>query len=144
MFILDTDSITHDQNAHPILTKKVKTTPRQELFTTSVTVEEQLKGRLAYLNRHRNSPRQSALGHTALVQTIFYFSQWNILVYDEEVDAHFRRLRKQRFPIGSQDLHIAAIALVHGFAVVTSNRRDFLQVPSLSVEDWTKPASDHI
>jgi hypothetical protein len=45
MFILDTDSITHDQNAHPVLIERVKTTPRQHLFTTSVTVEEQLKGR---------------------------------------------------------------------------------------------------
>ena len=143
MFVLDTDSITHDQNAHPVLTEKVKARPRQELFTTSVTIEEQMKGRLAYLNRHRNSARQSAQGHAALVQTIFYFSQWNILVYDEEVDAHFRRLRKQRLPIGSQDLRIAAIALVHGFTVVTSNRRDFLQVPNLVVEDWTKPTSDH-
>jgi hypothetical protein len=35
MFILDTDSITHDQNAHPILIEKVKITPRQDLFTTS-------------------------------------------------------------------------------------------------------------
>jgi hypothetical protein len=32
-----------------------------------------------------------------------------------------RRLRKQRVRIGSQDLRIAAIALVRGFTVVTSN-----------------------
>src|SRR5216683_3738267 len=139
MFILDTDSITHDQNAHPVLIERVKITPRQHLFTTSVTVEEQLKGRLAYLNRHRNSPSLSARGHAALVQTIFYFSQWNILLYREEVDAQFRHLRKHRLPISSQDLRIAAIALVHDFTVVTSNRRDFLQVPNLRVEDWTSP-----
>ena len=46
MFVLDTDSITHDQNAHPILSEKVSNTPREDLFTTSVSVEEQLKGRL--------------------------------------------------------------------------------------------------
>jgi tRNA(fMet)-specific endonuclease VapC len=60
MFILDTDSITHDQNAHPVLIERVKIIPREPLFTTSITVEEQLKGRLAYLNRHRNSPSLSA------------------------------------------------------------------------------------
>ncbi len=144
MFILDTDSITHDQNAHPVLIERVKNTPRQHLFTTSVTIEEQLKGRLAYLNRHRKSPRQSAQGHAALVQTIFYFSQWNILLYREDVDAEFRRLQKQRLLIGSQDLRIAAIALVHSFTVVTSNRRDFIQVPNLKVEDWTKPAQENV
>jgi tRNA(fMet)-specific endonuclease VapC len=137
MFILDTDSITHDQNAHAILSERVKTTPREQLFTTSISIEEQFKGRLAYLNQHRNSARKSALGHAALVQTIFYFSNWNILSYHEEADAMFRRLRKQRIRIGSQDLRIAAIALFHELTVVTSNYHDFAQVPNLNVEDWT-------
>src|SRR5438552_9619288 len=113
MFVLDTDSITHDQNAHPILSEKVSNTPREDLFTTSVSVEEQLKGRLSFLNQHRNSARQSARGHAALVQTILYFSKWNILLYQEDADATVRRLRKQHIRIGSQDLRIAAIALVH-------------------------------
>ena len=52
MFIFDTDAITHDQNAHPVLRGKVNSTPRAQLFTTSVTVEEQLRGRLAYINKY--------------------------------------------------------------------------------------------
>ena len=50
-----------------------------------------------------------------------------------------RQLRKQRIRIGSQDLRIAAIALQHGFTVVTSNVRDFAQVPNLNIEDWVVP-----
>jgi tRNA(fMet)-specific endonuclease VapC len=136
MFILDTDSITNHQNAHPILTKRVRNTPAEHLFTTSVTIEEQLKGRLAYLNRHRNSPRQTALGHTALLQTIRYFSKWSILLFQEEADALFRQLRTKGVRIGSQDLRIAPIAILHRFTVVTSNRQDFIQVPNLQTEDW--------
>ena len=136
MFILDTDSITHDQNAHPILAEKVSTTPRKHLFTTSVTVEEQVKGRLVYINRFRNSPHKAALGHAALVETVLYFHNWNILLYEEEADALVQGLRRQRIRIASQDLRIAAIALLHGFTVVTSNRHDFIQVPRLRVEDW--------
>ena len=91
MFILDTNSITHDQNGHPVVKERVTNTPRAHLFTTSVTVEEQLKGRLAYLNRHRNSPRQAAQGNAALLQTMAYSSHWNILLYTEDVDALVRR-----------------------------------------------------
>jgi len=137
VFILDTDAITRDQYAHPVLNARIRNTPRAHLFTTSITVEEQLKGRLAYINRHRNSPRQFAQGHAALVRTIYYFSRWNILPFPEEADAIFRQLRQQRIRIGSQDLRIAAIALLHNFTVITNNVRDFAQVPHLNITDWT-------
>lgn len=137
MFILDTDAITHHQNAHAILSARVSHIPSARLFTTSVTVEEQLKGRLSYLNTHRNEPHKSAQGHAALVRTIYYFNQWNILLFDEEADTIVRQLRMQRVRIGTQDLRIAAIALLYGFTVVTNNIRDFAQVPNLNVEDWT-------
>lgn len=137
MFIFDTDAITHDQNAHPVLRAKVSSTPREQLFTTSVTVEEQLRGWLAYISKYRRAPAKLAQGHMALIQTIYYFSTWNILAFQETADAVFRQLRTQRIRIGGQDLRIAAIALLYGFTVVTGNVRDFSQVPSLNVEDWT-------
>lgn len=137
MFILDTDAITRDQHAHPLLSTHVRHTPREHLFTTSVTVEEQLKGRLAYMHRYRNHPSKLAQGHAALVRTIYYFARWNILSMSEEAAVLVQQLRQQRIRIGSQDLRIAALALLYGFTVVTSNMRDFSQVPNLTIADWT-------
>lgn len=137
MFVFDTDAITHDQNAHPVLTAKVRASFLEQLFSTSITVEEQLKGRLAYINKHRNDPHRLAQGHAALVRTVSYLNTWNILLFDEEANALFRQLQRQRLRIGAQDLRIAAIALLHDFTVVTSNERDFTRVPGLKVEDWT-------
>ena len=73
----------------------------------------------------------------ALIQTVYYFSKWNILAFHAATDTIFRQLRTQRIRIGGQDLRIAAIALLYSFPVVTGNVRDFSQVPSLNVEDWT-------
>ena len=115
----------------------MRNTPREDLFTTSVTVEEQLKGRLAYIHRYRNDPSRLAQGHAALVRTIYYFARWNILSVSEEAEVVVRQLRQQRIRIGSQDLRIAALVLLYGFTVVTGNVRDFSQVPDLSVADWT-------
>ena len=115
----------------------MNSTPRAQLFTTSVTVEEQLRGRLAYISKYRHVPAKAAKGHVALIQMISYFSKWNILAFHEAADTMFRQLRAQRIRIGSQDLRIAAIALLSGFTVVTRNVRDFSQVLGLNVEDWT-------
>ena len=124
-------------NGHPILSGEVSGTLREQLFTTSVTVEEQLKGRLAYINIHRNSVRKVAQGHAALVRAITYFSRWNILLYTEDADSIVRQLRKQPMRIGSQDPRIAAISPLHGFTVVTGDVGDFTPIPNLKVEDWT-------
>lgn len=39
--------------------------------------------------------------------------------------------------IGPNDLMIAAICLVHGLTLVTSNTSEFSRVTGLRVEDWT-------
>lgn len=39
-------------------------------------------------------------------------------------------------PRATEDLLIAATALVHGLCLVTHNRRDFDDLPGLRVEDW--------
>jgi tRNA(fMet)-specific endonuclease VapC len=41
--------------------------------------------------------------------------------------------------VGSNDLRIAATALVRRATVVTANVRDFSRVPGLDIEDWTQP-----
>ena len=60
-----------------------------------------------------------------------------MLSVSEEAEILVRQLRQQHIRIGSQDLRIAALALLYGFTVVTSKVRDFSQVPNLSVVDWT-------
>src|SRR5262249_36038691 len=45
-------------------------------------------------------------------------------------------LAAQGMPIGPNDLMIAAIALAHGFTVVTHNTAEFGRVTGLALEDW--------
>jgi tRNA(fMet)-specific endonuclease VapC len=44
--------------------------------------------------------------------------------------------RKQKIRIGNSDLRIAATCVVHSATLISRNRKDFEEVPDLSVESW--------
>jgi tRNA(fMet)-specific endonuclease VapC len=61
---------------------------------------------------------------------------WEIVLFDLAAAVEFKRLRKMRIRIGTQDLKVSAIALVNDALLLTANLRDFQQVPGLRVENW--------
>jgi predicted nucleic acid-binding protein len=65
-----------------------------------------------------------------------FFHRWRMLRFDDAAAQEFKRLRHERIRIGTADLKIAAIALTYQGTLLTSNLRDFDQVPGLRVEDW--------
>jgi tRNA(fMet)-specific endonuclease VapC len=141
MIILDTDHFTilgiTDDPRYSLLTERLLAAQDERIVTTVVTVEEQLRGWLAVINRwrdlHKQLPAYSRFG-----RLLEFLRGWEILPLDERVADTFDSLRGQRIRIGSQDLKIAAIALVHGALLLTGNSRDFRRVPDLNIEDWTK------
>jgi tRNA(fMet)-specific endonuclease VapC len=48
-----------------------------------------------------------------------------------------RRLQAQKVGVALMDLRIASIALSQGLVLLTRNRKDFVKVPDLRIEDWT-------
>jgi tRNA(fMet)-specific endonuclease VapC len=62
---------------------------------------------------------------------------FTILDFDEAAAMQSERLKYLLTRVGTRDLKIASVALTQGATVLTSNLRDFTQVPGLNVEDWT-------
>ena len=59
-----------------------------------------------------------------------------LLPFDEEAAAMFQAIEGLRLRIGTMDLKIAAICLVHDAQLLTRNLVDFEKVPGLKVQNW--------
>jgi tRNA(fMet)-specific endonuclease VapC len=141
MFILDTDHVSLFQRNDPHVSARVLATPPQELATTVITLEEQLRGRLDRVRRAQ-SDEEVVIAYHNLLATSLYFRTIPIIGFDEHAQNIFRRLRAQGIRIGTHDLRIAAIALSRGATLVTRNVRDFAMIPSLNTDDWSLPRED--
>jgi tRNA(fMet)-specific endonuclease VapC len=76
-------------------------------------------------------------GFERLAETIHFYQTVQVLPYAIAAANLFDHLRHARIRIGRQDLRIAAITLNLNATLVTRNRRDFVQVPGLSIVDWS-------
>ena len=111
------------------------------ISTTAVTIEEQTRGWLAAIRSAKEVSHQVPF-YDRLVGLFDFFAEWNIVPFDDMAAEKFTELRRQGIRIGSMDLKIASIALVHQATVLSRNLKDFQQVPGLSVEDWLEDSNE--
>ncbi|MFZ2358360.1 MAG: type II toxin-antitoxin system VapC family toxin [Anaerolineae bacterium] len=136
-YVLDTDTVTYLQAGRAAVMRRLSTVSPDAVFTTVITMREQLRGRLAAVDQAAEGP-DLLLAYDRLLATVRYFTHVNVLPFSPAAAATLQRLRDQRIRIGTQDLRIAAIVLSTGGTLVTSNRRDFEKVPGLLIEDWDR------
>lgn len=140
MIVLDTDclSLLNRENITQAarLQEKLDEFSPEDLFTTIVTFEEQMRGWLAFLARCADV-EQEIFAYARLHRFLESYRNTQVLDFDERAAAEFRRLKKSKIRIGTMDLKIASIAMANDAILVTRNLSDFGQVPDLRAEDWT-------
>jgi tRNA(fMet)-specific endonuclease VapC len=60
-----------------------------------------------------------------------------VLSFDEKAGEVFQNIRTQYPRLGTMDLKIAAIAMASQSTLLTRNTKDFSQIRTLSIKDWT-------
>lgn len=142
MIVLDTDHISalqfRDAPRAFALQTRLSTFSSEEIATTAISVEEQMRGWLGAIRRHTDVHQQVAY-YDRLVKLFDFFSEWLILPFDQQAVDKFTDLRSQGIRVGTMDLKIASIVLVHNATLLSQNLRDFQQVAGLRVEDWLQP-----
>jgi tRNA(fMet)-specific endonuclease VapC len=124
------------QNGHPKVFDRVDQLPFEQIATTVITAEEQIRGRLNIVRRAENQRKLSS-AYALLRESILFFQKIQVLEFTPEAETIYWQLQAQKIRPGSRDLKIAAIALSLDATVITRNRKDFQQVPNLKFEDWS-------
>ena len=138
MILLDTDHLSIATNPHAaghvVLFNRLDHS-NESLAVPVISVEEQRQGWLAKIHQTRDL-RQQIPAYQRFEDLFHFFRDWEIASMDNKAAADmFDQLRAQKIRIGSQDLKIAAIAIVHDALLQSANLRDFRKVPGLRVEN---------
>lgn len=139
MIILDTDHLTvlkYSRDGRFLkLAQRMADSVDQDFATTAITLEEQLRGWLAEINRV-SDPEKQIPAYSELTGLIEFFSFWTFLPFDHAAASVFRQFRAQKNRAGSMDLKIASIAVSLDCVLLTANTRDFSSIPGLQIANW--------
>jgi tRNA(fMet)-specific endonuclease VapC len=139
MYLLDTDHLSlleYDSADSLTLQMRMDRVASEEIATTIITYEEQMRGWLARVAA-ANTTEKMRIAYGRLQAHITTFAGIPILPFDDSAIAIYERLRQSKVRIGTMDLKIAAIALANDAILLTRNRSDFEKVHDLRFEDWS-------
>ena len=136
MIILDTDWVSLLQRENILLGSRLQANldrfPTEEIFTTIITFEEQMRGWLSFVAKSKTLEQQ-IYAYSKLHGFLNNFRQSLVLDFDEKAAVIFKELKRQKIRVGTMDLKIASIAIEHNAILVSRNLSDFEQVPNLAV-----------
>ena len=137
--ILDTDALSHIQRGRAPWVNRLQSFPPTQRAVTVISMEEQLRGRLAQIARANPRADISAMvdAYARMEEAVVFFRTVRVLPFDEAAANRYLQLRQTYRRLGTNDLRIAAIALSVNGVVVTANVPDFRQIQGLDIEDWS-------
>ncbi len=131
-YMLDTNIIIYTIKNRPKQVRKLFKQHNNRLSISSITRGELIFGAEYSQQVERNLADIEAM--TARLE---------VLPFDTKAACHFGQVRAHLYktgqPIGPYDMMIAGHARSSGLILVTNNEKEFMQVPGLILENWTKP-----
>ena len=140
MIILDTDSLSLLDRENILESTVVRNSLErfapEEIFTTIITFEENMRGWLAFIARSKTAEQQ-IYAYAKLHRFLKSYRETQVVDYDEKAVGVFQDFKAQKIRVGTMDLKIAAVAVSRNAIPVSRNLSDFMQIPKLVVEDWS-------
>ena len=139
MIILDTDCLSvfeREKHRDSILRANLAHFDSEDISTTIITYEEQMRGWMAFLSKAKNIDQQ-IIAYLRLNQFLENYRKINVFPFDEKAALIYQDLKVKKIRVGTMDLKIAAIVIANDALLISRNLGDFERVPNLNVRDWT-------
>ena len=139
MFLLDTDHMSLIERGGAECRRiqaRLRSVPLDDIGTTIISYEEQLRGWLERVNQAQTPTRRISI-YAQLKKELRNYCDIPVFEFDEDASNEFERLKSIRINIGTMDLKIASIALANNATILSRNHSDFGKVPGLKFEDWS-------
>ena len=141
MIILDTDCISLLTRERILesseLRRKLEQFPPDEIYTTIITFEEQMRGWLSFVAKAK-TVKQQIYAYEKLHRFLENYRKIVVLDFDEKAAKVLQNLKSSKIRVGTMDLKIASIAIANKAILISRNLKDFERVPDLTVYDWTR------
>ena len=140
IYLFDTDHVTFYSLGTvegDAIRRRLRNVGLDDYGTTVVSYEEQCRGWLNKIHQAQTSEARIE-SYFQLKASLLFFTRIAVLEYDARADAKFVELKKiVKNKIGTKDLRIASIGIVHGATVLTRNIQHFAPIPGCLYADWT-------
>jgi len=138
MKALDTDVLSLVFKGDPACVQKLTAIPASNRSIPIVVADQLLRGRLNVVRQAEAGKTQASVAdaYSFLELTLNDIRSIQVLSYSPQAELLVQGWRKQKIRVGISDMRIAALCIIHSATLISRNRRDFDQIPGLSVEYW--------
>jgi tRNA(fMet)-specific endonuclease VapC len=137
MLILDTDHLSamaSERGASVALLRRLAEAG-QDIATTVVSVEEQVRGWLAQIGRAK-SDEARIKAYAKFQRSVEDLGRGLMPPFDTAAAHRLQQLKTKKLGVSTMDLRIAAIAMANDAVLLSRNLKDFTRVEGLKVENW--------
>ena len=138
MKAFDTDILTEILAGNLAHAERLAGVPPGEQAVPIVVIEELIRGRLNIIRQAEAAKTRITIeqAYLLLEQTLDDMRQVKMLSFTQQAARLLKEWRTKKIRGSTHDLRIAAICVASSTTLITRNRRDFQNIPGLSVEFW--------
>lgn len=107
MFVLDSDTLTLSLEGNPKIARRILAARDGEIWLPAIVVEEQLRGRMAYLSslnsKIEKDSQRTPIAYALLLKTVFDLNTFPHLSYTAEMEALYKSWPAAVKRLGTRD-----------------------------------------